>query len=338
MRLIPPLDALSDTNKQENYGTALAKQASFVAKMGKGSSWELVSNLTLDKKEPSTGLSLRQIIMAIPSSQHPNYPLFHCVNKGWKEGSTVVFHFLPNNESEARMYISGLIAYLRATTLPWYLDLFKPMARARSLSTTWDPSTKQLTSILDSNFTDTLLQDPLYDLTNSAAAFLSASQNESGISNNSITFDVPISDGTSIGFYRDNDSISTFRSKTRSVLKKKEKTSTATPTTVTSTPTQSVSFAPFLYGPKFDDTSVSKMSDTASKVATLENRFEKMETQFSSSFARLESLLSGLGTQSLAVTSNSSGSRTTPVQTLANHPTPDNAGDSTPCGVAGRGS
>jgi hypothetical protein len=99
-----------------------------------------------------------------------------------------------------------------------------------------------------------------------------------------------------------------------------------------------VSFAPFLYGPKFDDTSISKMSDTASKVATLENRFEKMETQFSSTFDRLESILSGLVTQSLAVTSNSSGSRTTPVQTLANHPTPDNASDSTPCGVAGRGS
>jgi hypothetical protein len=41
MRLIPPLDALSDSNRQENYGAALAKQASFVAKMGKGSSWEL---------------------------------------------------------------------------------------------------------------------------------------------------------------------------------------------------------------------------------------------------------------------------------------------------------
>ncbi len=120
MRLIPPLDALSDANRQENYGAALAKQASFVAKMGKGSSWEFSSNLILDKPEPTTGLSLRQLIMAIPSSQHPNYPLFHCVNRGWKEGSTVVFHSLPNNESEARMYISGLIAYLRATALPWY--------------------------------------------------------------------------------------------------------------------------------------------------------------------------------------------------------------------------
>jgi hypothetical protein len=118
MRLIPPLDALSDSNRQENYGAALAKQASFVAKMGKGSSWEFTSNLILDKQEPTTGIALRQLIMAILSTQYPNYPLFHCVNQGWKEGSTIVFHFLPNNESEARLYISGLIAYLQATALP----------------------------------------------------------------------------------------------------------------------------------------------------------------------------------------------------------------------------
>jgi hypothetical protein len=215
MRLIPPLDALSDSNRQENYGAALAKQASFVAKMGKGSSWEVTSNLILDKQEPTTGISLRQLNMAIPSSQYPNYPLFHCVNRGWKEGSTIVFHFLPNNESEARMYISGLIAYLRATALPWYLDLFKPVARARSQGTSWDPTTRQITSLLDSNFTETLALDPLYDLTNSDAALLSSSAT-------SIDIDVPSSDGISLGFYKDTDSISTFRSAARSALKKKK--------------------------------------------------------------------------------------------------------------------
>jgi hypothetical protein len=174
MRLIPPLDALSDANRQENYGTALMKQASFIAKMGKGSSWEFTSNLILDKKEPTTGISLCQLIMCIPSSQHLNYPFFHCVNCGWKEGSTVVFHFLPCNEGEARMYILGIIAYLRATALPWYQELFKPIARARSQGTTWDPETKQLHSVIDSNFTDSLQLDPIYDLTHSTGALLSS--------------------------------------------------------------------------------------------------------------------------------------------------------------------
>jgi hypothetical protein len=173
MRLIPPLEVLMDVNRQENYGAAIAKQASFVSKIGKGSTWEFTSNLILDKKEPIAGISMRQLLMAIPSSNHPNYPLFHCVNRGWKEGSTVVFHFLPCNESEARMYISGIIAYLRATASSWYLDLFKPLARARRQGTSWDPTTRQLTSVVDSNFTETLQMDQLYDLTDSSAGLIS---------------------------------------------------------------------------------------------------------------------------------------------------------------------
>jgi hypothetical protein len=236
MRLIPPLDALSDANRQENYGAALAKQASFVAKMGKGSSWEFTSNLTLDKKETTSGISLRQLIMAIPSSQHPNYPLFHCVNRGWMEGSTVVFHFLPCNESESRMYISGLIAYLRATASPWYLDLFKPTAHSRSHGTTWDPTTKQITSLLDTYFPDTLRLDPLYDLSNSNAGLLSANPSANdNLENTSISFEVPLPDGASMDFYKDGDSISTFRRIAKSVLKKKKEKSSlnTTPTAAT---------------------------------------------------------------------------------------------------------
>jgi hypothetical protein len=324
MRLIPPLDALSDANRQENYGAALAKQASFMAKMGKGSSWEFSSNLILDKPEPTTGLSIRQLIMAIPSSQHPNLSLFHCINCGWKEGSTVVFHFLPSNEGEARMYISGLIAYLRATALPWYQDLFKPLARSRSNGTTLDPDTRQITSVTDSNFTETLQQDPLYDLTYSSAALLSSSTINLP-DGNSFVFEVPNTDGSSLRF--DTDSISTFRSTVRSAFKKKKNT-ISTPPTVASTPTQSVTFAPFMASSKLDDMSISKMSDTASKVANLETRFDQMENQFSSSFARLESILSGLGTQGLYADNSSTGNHKPPEHSLANPPAPDFAGGS----------
>jgi hypothetical protein len=305
--------------------------------MGKGSSWEFATNLILDKKEPSTGISLCQLIMAIPSTNHPNYPLFHCVNRGWKEGSTVVFHFLLSNESEACMYISGLIAYLRATALPWYLDLFKPLARSRSQGAMWDPETKQLTSITDSNFMDTLQQDLLYDLTESSAGLLSSFATTTSSADKPIIFEIPAADRVSLGFYKDTDSISTFCSTACGALKKKGKNSTGTPQTLASTPTQSVSFAPFFSVPRPDNTSVSRMSDTASKVAGLETRFEQMETQFSTSFTRLEAILSGLSTPSLAAAQNSStGSTTTPVVKLASPPAPAIAGNSS--GAAGNGS
>ncbi len=231
------------------------------------------------------------------------------------------------------MYISGLIAYLRATALPWYQDLFKSLARSRSNGTMWDPDTRQITSLTDSNFTETLQQDPLYDLTNSSAALLpSSSTTLSG--DNSFVFEVPKTDGSSLRF--DSDSISTFRSTVRSALKKKKNTIN-TPPTVASTPTQSVTFAPFMAGFKLDEMSMSKMSDTASKVANLETRFDQMENQFSSSFARLERILSGLGTQGLYADSSTSHHKP-PEHLLANPPAPDTAGGSTHSRAAGHGS
>lgn len=81
---------------------------------------KFTSNLVFDEPHPESDISLRQLIMFIPSSTHPSYPLFHCVNRGRKEGSTLIFSFLPSNKSEARMYVSGIIAYLRATAPPWF--------------------------------------------------------------------------------------------------------------------------------------------------------------------------------------------------------------------------
>jgi hypothetical protein len=109
------------------------------------------------------------------------------------------------------------------------------------------------------------------------------------------------------------------------VLKKrKEKTSVNTTPTATTTPTYSVSFAPAPFTPKADDTSISRMSDTASKVVGLETRFEKMETQFNTSLARLEAILSGINTQ--LPNSGSSNNNNPPVSLSANPPSSVYAG------------
>jgi hypothetical protein len=72
---------------------------------------------------------------------------------------------------------------------------------------------------------------------------------------------------------------------------------------------------------KRDDTSVSRMSDTASKVAGLETCFEKMETQFTTAVARLEAIFSGMGTKGLSsVSTEVPGSINNPAHSLANHP------------------
>jgi hypothetical protein len=192
---------------------------------------------------------------------------------------------------------------------------------------------------MDSNFSETLQQDPVYDLTESTAALLSSNVSSSNSSvNASINFDVPIHDGASLGFYKDMDSISTFRSKARSVLKKKGITSSTTTPTATTTPTQSVSFAAFNQAQKLDDTSVSRMSDTASKVTGLEIHFKKMESQFTTALARLEAIFSGIGTHSLSsATADSTGSITKPVHSTANPLAPASAGGTSSSSAAGSG-
>jgi hypothetical protein len=77
---------------------------------------------------------------------------------------------------------------------------------------TWDPETKQITSIVDSNFTETLQQDPHYDLTESSAGLLSSFETSSSEAEKPVIFEVPPSDGVSLGFFKDTDSISTFHS------------------------------------------------------------------------------------------------------------------------------
>jgi hypothetical protein len=102
------------------------------------------------------------------------------------------------------------------------------------------------------------------------------------LSSTTIQFYIPTNDGISLGFYKDSNSISTFRSTARSALKKKSgKSSTGITKTIDTTPTQSVSFAP-VSNEKIDDTSILRMSDTALKVACLETHFQQMESQFTS--------------------------------------------------------
>jgi hypothetical protein len=190
---------------------------------------------------------------------------------------------------------------------------------------------------MDSNFTDTLQQDPIYDLTESSPGLLSTLTSANEQFDAPIAFDVPINDGASLGFYKDTDSLSTFRSTVRSVLKKKGRSPIRNTPTIASTPTHSVSFAPIVSA-RPDDTSVSRMSDTASKVADLESRFVHMETQFCSSFARLEAMLSGLKPNSLAAASSCPDRLNTPVNSSANHPSPVTAGGSTTHRATGPGS
>ena len=96
MRLIPPFHTIISTDSKAKFGTLVARQEALNRRLAYSNSTEFATNLTLDKPEPKTGISLRQILMSITSSVYENTPVFHSIDKAWKDGG-VTFTFVPEN-------------------------------------------------------------------------------------------------------------------------------------------------------------------------------------------------------------------------------------------------
>jgi hypothetical protein len=61
--------------------------------------------------------------MKILSSTYPGTFIFHMIDPAWRKDKGVTFTFVPENESDGRMFASSLIPYLR-TINPWYISMF----------------------------------------------------------------------------------------------------------------------------------------------------------------------------------------------------------------------
>ncbi len=110
MRLIPPYNTVISAESKDGIG--LARQAAFMTKLCTGQSWEFSQNLLLDLKNRDSGRSLCTVLMDIKSSKFPDFPVFHDIDKAWGSDNGANFYFFPENESEARMYTSGLVPYV----------------------------------------------------------------------------------------------------------------------------------------------------------------------------------------------------------------------------------
>jgi hypothetical protein len=147
MRLVPPFNTILSSGNRQKYASLIARQSAINSRLGSGTTWEFSTNLMIDRPEPSSGLSLRQILMAIPSQVFPHTPLFHTIDKQWRSENGVTFTFLPENESDARSLIAGFIPFLRHTADPWYMKMFTTEAKLRHSSSKWDQATRQVFSV-----------------------------------------------------------------------------------------------------------------------------------------------------------------------------------------------
>ncbi len=108
--------------------------------------------------------------MDIPSSTHKEVPVFHSIDRQWRSERVVTFTFLPDNESDARMYIAGLIPLLRASPDSWFLQFFSEEAKYNHRHNIWDPSTKQFFSTDEVDINTFLCEDNAQNLSDEPAA------------------------------------------------------------------------------------------------------------------------------------------------------------------------
>ena len=209
--MVPPFNTILSAGNRQKYASLIARQAALNSRLGTGTTWEFSTNLMIDRPEPTTGHSFRQLMMSIPSLVFPGTPLFHTIDRQWRSENGVTFTFLPENDSEARSIIAGLIPFLRHTANPWYMKMFTTEAKYRHASSKWDQATRQVFSIAEFEIDEFLADDDEYNKTDEPTAdkpTRTFTHDESYIQ---VEVPIIIDPEESPKMYEDSDSVSTFR-------------------------------------------------------------------------------------------------------------------------------
>jgi hypothetical protein len=283
MRLVPPFNTILSSGNRQKYASLIARQSALNSRLGSGTTWEFSTNLMIDRPEPSSGLSLRQILMAIPSQVFPHTPLFHTIDKQWRSENGVTFTFLPENESDARSLIAGLIPFLRHTADPWYMKMFTTEAKLRHSSSKWDQETRQVFSVEEYEIDEFLADDDEYNKTDEPTAerpIRNTAQDDSHIL---IQVPIIIDPEESPKIYEDTDSVSTFRPNDPSPASISPSKS-FTPKIVSNPPSVLASSTsaskPTDINYEDEGESVSKLSDSQSRISSMERDMKQLQTSF----------------------------------------------------------
>ena len=198
IRLIPPINTIISQVSKEKYGLVVARQEALIAKLGVGTSWEFSQNLLLDHKGRGNA------IMGINSSKFQDHSVFHSIDPTWGTDNGGTFTFHPDNEAEARMYIAGLIPYIRDTFGEQYLNIFNANAVDRHSDSVFNPITKRIYSNTVIWVNNSLSLDAEWNLM--------ATPNEPKNTDSSDSSE-STETGETPAIFKETDSISTFHTK-----------------------------------------------------------------------------------------------------------------------------
>jgi hypothetical protein len=284
MRLVPPFNSILSSGNRQKYASLLARQAALNSRLGSGTTWEFSTNLMIDRLEPVSGISLRQLMMDIPSQVFPGTPLFHTIDKQWRSETGATFTFLPENDSEARSIIAGLIPFLKHTADPWYMKMFTTEAKYRHASSKWDQETRQVFSVEEYEIDEFLADDDEYNKTDEPTAerpIRDTNRDESYIQ---VQIPIVLDPEDSPKMYEDADSVSIFHQTEKASPCSVSPSKRFTPKIVSNPPSVQVSSIsdskPSAISYLDDGESVSKLSDTQLRLSSMEQDIKHLHSSF----------------------------------------------------------
>jgi hypothetical protein len=202
--------------------------------------------------------------MDIKSTKFPGHPVFHAIDAPWGSDNGVNFNFHLENEAEARMYVAGLIPFIRYTMGEQSFNGFSVEAVKRHADSVFDARTKEIYSNTDVWVNTSLALDEECNFTGIPGDMEANQENEQTL------VDTPT-------FFRDTDSVSTFCSKYSTNHKPQQHINIDNE--VNNTMLDSINISK---GPE-----VSGISEVDPRLDTLEKNFEKVTSSFTSTINRI---------------------------------------------------
>jgi len=262
MRLVPLFQTILSYSHKTKYAVLVARQAAISARICSRSTWELAANLTIDRMDPASGKFLQQILLSIPSQVFQSTPLFHTIDRTWRSTNGITFTFHPENKADARLYITGLIPFLKDShNNQWFLKQFSEEARLRNATSKCDHVTQQAYTAEEVELDNFSEDDEELNLTDVLSGDRPSKTLDIEIK---MQKEVELEDWRAM--YNDIDSISTFHP--------------ATPSQSSSTPLALFSPKTIPYASTTGDDNLdlaSKMMDSESRISSLEYKFNSFQ-------------------------------------------------------------
>jgi hypothetical protein len=209
--------------------------------------------------------------MALFLPGKPEKRLFHTMDKLFKPDNIVQFQFHPKNASEAHNCIAGLVHFLRDGGHLFHLKMFSAEALQRHASSKWDPVNMEVGTIEEAHL---LADDDDLNFTDEPTHKKPGDSAQATLDQDFISMNVPVI-SENFPTMHSEDSVSTFHpNKGRDVVCIDDEDTT----TKSNNERQ----------PYDDPDTISKISDTTSRISLLESDILDLNKHFRMAFDELQ--------------------------------------------------